>query len=307
MFHHYQQKISEIRIEIRRHNYQKQIYDNCNEALKNERSVFRKAETRLKKYELGASMAKNLTLYQIFLIILEENQHLKNKSRRELLITKLNQMAGSRVIDYLTKRVFMQVLPSGNIRSMEREELKVKKEMEKYLEDRSENTNAQMLIPYTFKIENLKADLEEAVSAYETGENARAELIVLQRVLRDIQYWGTEAGGEMDVSDDVFNHSVQAHMMLCSFKNELGEFSEGRDLNLHLEAITDFKNSFFNNLIADWLEEKKIKLALFYVRKTQNSLEALLQGLKTKMIRIESELSITKMEQNAILGKICQD
>ncbi len=307
MFHDFQQQIAETRRVIRFRIHQKRLYDRCLVALKEEQRAFRKAETRLKKVGFGAQSGEFRPLNLLFSKMLGAATPGKLPTRMSLLFAKLNQLAGGQVIEYLSQRVGYMSNEDVSVKALETSERKVKKQFEKFVSG-IDDAKAVSLVSYLFKIEDLKADINEARSAFDLGEKARHQLVVLNRNLKDVTVWGGTA--EMDEllnsgsdSIEIFSHAVQAHMLLCAFKNELGEFAPGRDLALHFESITGFKDTFFNNLILDWVEEHKIKLSAFFVRKTLNSLEAMLQGLNSKIIKIESELAIMIQECNAILQK----
>lgn len=307
MFHDFQQQISETRRVIRLRIHQKRLYDRCFVALKEEQRAFRKAETRLKKVGYGAQSGETLPLNLLFYNMLGSATPGKLPTRMSLLFAKLNQLAGAQVIAYLSQRVGYMSHEEVSVKALETSERKLKKQFEKFVSG-VDDAKAVSLVAYLFKIENLQADLKEARSAFDLGEMARHQLVSLNRNLKEVVVWGGTA--DMDeflkpenASIEILSHAVEAHMLLCAFKNELGEFAPGRDLALHFESITGFKDTFFNNLIIDWVEEHKIKLSAFFVRKTLNSLEAMLQGLNSKIIKIESELAIMRQECSAILQK----
>jgi uncharacterized coiled-coil protein SlyX len=308
MFQDFQQQIFETRKIIRHHIHQNLLYDRCLEALKSERSGFRKAETRLKKVGFGFDTNKEVSLRYLFYEVLTIRE--KEEERRNLIYMKLNQMAGGRIIQYLTRRVDAFSELKSNIKAIETREKKLLQQIDKKVSS-LDGANIRSFARFIYRIGDLDADLTEAQTTLELGKKVRDQLTELIQKLKEIDIWGFEEwmedkGSQQDITNEVFDHSVNAHMLLCGFKNELHEFSEGRDLKLHLDAISGFKDVFFNNLIIDWMEGSKIKLSAFYARKTLNSLDALLQGLNSRIIKTESELSVTKQEFNALLKKVGQ-
>ncbi len=312
MFRDFLLTISETRRTIRHQIHQKHVYNNCHQSLRIERSNFKKAEDRLKRHGFGVDLDSTLSLRQVFETILKDPEHQKKKTPRNQLFTKLNQMAGERIIDYLNNRVSFRSQAELDLKLIEKKEKKAINSLDKLLKD-YKTVNSFQVVHFALTIENLKADLSELASANKLGLRAAKELKELKKHLTFIHDWGlwreTDELSETllpekDISDTIFDHVVEIHMLLCSFKNELLVFPESRDLILHLEAISDFKNTFFNYLIVDWIEEVKIKLCSAYVRKTLNSLNALLKGLDARIIKTENELSVTTQEQKAILEQL---
>jgi hypothetical protein len=69
-----------------------------------------------------------------------------------------------------------------------------------------------------------------------------------------------------------------------------------------MAALREFKDNFFNSLLSDWVEQRKVRMCSFGVQKNIEALDLLLQGLRTKKKRTEEELEILQEESRAIMA-----
>lgn len=301
-------QVSETRKHIRFRKHQKALYAKCLSALKSEQLAYRKADTRLKKVRVGFPSSSINSIFLLFHEVLDNHAVGRQQTREELLLLRLNQLAGGQIISFLSERVAYMQQVDLTVKSLETSERGLISALEKQaalLSDRK----AASLARFVFKLEDLKIDLSEANSAIELGEKARLHLVDIIRKSRDVQAWGnipSETGEEAplnQIPNELFSHATEGHMLLCAFKNELGEFSQGRDLELHTESLAGFKEAYFRSLILDWLEEGKVKGSTHLVRKKLNSLEAMLKGLKSKAVKIENEIEVISKEIDSIKQK----
>jgi hypothetical protein len=305
MLHQFQQQISDSRRAIRLRIRQKHLYNKCVEALKAEKVSYRKAGAKLSRLGIGARVGESLPIRTLFYRILEMPKRV-SKNRNQTLLAKLNQMAGKRIIEFLINRLSVLGEGDNSVKALETHEEKIKRDFEKRV-SKFEDSQSPFLVNFFFKIEDLKMDLIEAESAISLGSKAQEHLLNIIHLLNKDNNWAViyyDGEGDFDFADEVFKDVVNAHIFLCALKNHLWGFTQGREFILHLEAITDFKGGFFHNWIVDWEEERKIKLTLFYSRKTLNSLEVILKIIRTRKIKIDNEIKITSQECNAIVERI---
>lgn len=301
--------ITEIHNKIRTEQRRLHLHERCLETLKLEKRILKLSENLIKKKIRNRNEFTNF--YFLFEHILDNSEYGKENEQQELLISELNFRASKDIVPFLSQRLlgFKKGLDrlSTLISSQKKLVIKLAK-----ISSNSSVPKAYTLVNYILKIGDLTADMEELVSAIILGEEVKKTLTLIVRQLQKTENWGVKEENEdsqdsINAINEVFKHVVTCEMFICSFKNELREFSAGRDLNFHYDSLADFKSSFFNFLILDWVNEKKIKLSLNYSRKVLNSLGAIMKGLEVKKGRIENEISVTSTEKDAITANFAKE
>lgn len=301
--------ISEIHNKIRTEQHRLHLHERCLETLKLEKRILKQSENLIKKKIRNRNEFTNF--YSLFEHILDNPEYGKVNAQQELLISELNFRASTNIVPFLSQRLSGFKNGVNRLSSLISSQKKLVIKLEK-ISNSSSVPKAYTLVNYILKIGDLTADMEELVSAIILGEEVKKTLILIVRQLQKTENWGIKEENENSQDsifaiNEVFNHVVTCEMFICSFKNELREFSAGRDLNFHYDSLADFKSTFFNFLILDWVNEKKIKLSLNYSRKVLNSIEAIMKGLEVKKGRIENEISVTSTEKDAITAKFAKE
>ena len=192
-------------------------------------------------------------------------------------------------------------------KGLKTQEKKIIEKLEKELYQ-SSDPKVSSIVPFIISIEDLTIDQTETEDIYNFGANALKRLNEAIKAfvsISDIPVSKIESGSnEGKITFQAFLKTVDAYMYLCAFKNEQRQYADSRDLQLHLDSLTEFMSTFINQLVLEWTEHEKIRQSILYIRKTINIVEALLKGLNSKMKKIKSELSLTSEELNAILTRM---
>lgn len=301
--------ISEFHNKIRTEQHRLHLHERCLETLKLEKRILKQSENLIKKKIRNRNEFTNF--HFLFERILDNPEYGKVNAQQELLIAELNFRASTDIVPFLSQRLLGFKKGLDRLSTLISSQKKLVIKLEK-ISSNSSVPKAYTLVNYILKIGDLTADMEELVSAIVLGEEVKKTLILIVRQLQKTENWGAKEENEdsqdsINAINEVFKNVVICEMFICSFKNELREFSAGRDLNFHYDSLADFKSSFFNFLILDWVNEKKIKLSLNYSRKVLNSIEAIIKGLKGKKGRIENEISVTSTEKDAITANFAKE
>lgn len=303
MFKDYHNQIKELRKAIRLSAYHKRLYDECSHSLKHHTSIIKKAETKLGKVGSGKRDNVPEDLAYLFSDWIDSKNIRTQKRKQELIKAKITQIAAIQIESYLKERVASLWEEKRLFKGLKTQEKKTIEKLEKELY-KSSDPKVSSIIPFIISIEDLTIDQTETEDIYNFGANALKRLNEAIKAfvsISDIPVSKIESGSnEGKIAFQAFLKTVDAYMYLCAFKNEQRQYADSRDLQLHLDSLTEFMSTFINQLVLEWTEHEKIRQSILYIRKTINIVEALLKGLNSKMKKIKSELSLTSEELNAI-------
>lgn len=307
MFKDYHNQIKELRKAIRLSAYHKSLYDECSHSLKHHTSIIKKAETKLRKVGSGKRDNVPEDLAYLFSDWIDSKNIRTQKRKQELIKAKITQIAAIQIESYLKERVASLWEEKRLFKGLKTQEKKTIEKLEKELY-KSSDPKVSSIIPFIISIEDLTIDQTETEDIYNFGANALKRLNEAIKAfvsISDIPVSKIESGSnEGKIAFQAFLKTVDAYMYLCAFKNEQRQYADSRDLQLHLDSLTEFMSTFINQLVLEWTEHEKIRQSILYIRKTINIVEALLKGLNSKMKKIKSELSLTSEELNAILTRM---
>lgn len=307
MFKDYHNQIKELRKAIRLSAYHKRLYDECSHSLKHHTSIIKKAETKLRKVGSGKRDNVPEDLAYLFSDWIDSKNIRTQKRKQGLIKAKITQIAAIQIELYLKDRVASLWEEKRLFKGLKTQEKKIIEKLEKELYQ-SSDPKVSSIVPFIISIEDLTIDLTETEDIYNFGANALKRLNEAIKAfvsISDIPVSKIERGSnEGKIAFQAFLKTVDAYMYLCAFKNEQRQYADSRDLQLHLDSLTEFMSTFINQLVLEWTEHEKIRQSILYIRKTINIVEALLKGLNSKMKKIKSELSLTSEELNAILTRM---
>ncbi len=310
VFKKYLNQIKELRKAIRLSSYHKKLYGQCLHSFKEHASIIKKAETKLRKVGLGKDETLPNNLAHLFSVWAESKNIKTQKRKQDLVKTKLMQLASIKVHAFLQERVNSLWEEKRLLKGLITQEKKAIEKLETEIRQIND-PKISSFVPFIISVENLTIDQEETKNIYNLGSTALEKLNETIKCLLSISEIPISQiennSNEGKITSQAFFTTVDAFMYLCAFKNELSQYAENRDLQLHLESLKEFMITFINHLVLDWTEHKKIRQSLLHIRKTANITEALLKGLTSKITKINSELSLTSQELNAILKRIDQN
>ncbi|WP_088653675.1 hypothetical protein [Geofilum rhodophaeum] len=310
MLNVYQNEVFETRKAFRRVVHHDRLLQECNKNLKKELAQVRKAATSLRRASIDTEALHPGRLWTLMYEDLGKLALKRRLNRQKVLFVQLNWMAGNAVLEESTR--YMERIKGGSRyrrRSIQNREEKVKKLMEQETVALGEQAQIR-LMHFTSKMGDCKGQLLTLAEAIALGVEAKSKLHELSLALKGLRFWGNgdqELPEPHDVEanmafEHIFQLVVPTHILLCGFRNEAFDFINTRDFELHMEALKDFKDSFFNALLSDWVEQRKVRMCSFGVQKNIEALDLLLQGLRTKKKRTEEELEILHEESRAIMA-----
>lgn len=310
MLNVYQNEVFETRKALRRVVHHDRLLQECNKMLKKELAQLRKAATALRRASVDTEVLHPGRLWTHMYDDLSKLALKRRLNRQKVLFVLLSWMAGNAVLKESTR--YMERIKDGSRyrrRSIQNREDKVRKLMEQETVALGEQAQIR-LMHFTSKMGDNKGQLMTLAEAISLGAEAKSKLHELSLALKGLRFWGN-GDLELPEPDDVeanmalehiFGLVVPIHVLLCAFRNEAFDFVMTRDFELHMAALREFKDNFFNSLLSDWVEQRKVRMCSFGVQKNIEALDLLLQGLRTKKKRTEEELEILQEESRAIMA-----
>ena len=141
---------------------------------------------------------------------------------------------------------------------------------------------------------------KECLEAVEVGNSAIGVMAEIVQSLKSAQSWGSWSGRTKGVTkviklaavDKAKQLSHQAQQLLRIFSKELADINGKQDFNFRFDfgGFNSFLNEFFDNLISDWIINKKIATALNSVVSTQSKVKRIVYSLEVDIKNAESEI-----------------
>jgi len=141
---------------------------------------------------------------------------------------------------------------------------------------------------------------KECLEAVEVGNSAIGVMAEIVQSLKSAQSWGSWSGRTKGVTkviklaavDKAKKLSHQAQQLLRIFSKELADINGKQDFNFRFDfgGFNSFLNEFFDNLISDWIINKKIATALNSVVSTQAKVKRIVFSLEVDIKNAESEI-----------------
>jgi len=141
---------------------------------------------------------------------------------------------------------------------------------------------------------------KECLEAVEVGNSAIGVMAEIVQSLKSAQSWGSWSGRTKGVTRVIKLAAVdkakklchQAQQLLRIFSKELADINGKQDFNFRFDfgGFNSFLNEFFDNLISDWIINKKIATALNSVVSTQAKVKRIVFSLEVDIKNAESEI-----------------
>jgi len=143
---------------------------------------------------------------------------------------------------------------------------------------------------------------KECLEAIEVGNSAISVMEEMMQSLRSAQSWGHWTRGnrnkgvstviKMTAVDKAKKLSHQAQQLLRIFIKELADINGQQNFNFRFDfgGFDSFLNVFFDNLISDWVVNKKIATALNSVLSTQAKVKRVVYSLEVDVKKSEAEI-----------------
>ena len=248
---------------------------------------------------------EKLSLKSVFTKILGDKEAQLELERQEYLsaFMKFEQYKKTLDILYFEKEVLVGKVESLDVVKAELDQLMEKRKAELIA---NRTPEGKVILDLENELKTKFHYRKETLEAFEMGRSTMQHLVELSNHLKKAKNWGRwdMASNKGGVSK-IMKHSAidsarrllpQTQHLLNTFKKELTDVygRQNYDINLNMDDLSGFANMFFNNLISDWIVQKKINNAMAnvnsvadYIKRTMDALELEVKKLEEAIIKIE--------------------
>ncbi|MFH2038855.1 MAG: hypothetical protein ABIJ65_05410 [Chloroflexota bacterium] len=260
--------------------------------------------SQLEKEKVDVEKLEHLSLKALFYSVLGSKEQQLDKERQELLSAQLKYQQSRKQVTFLEQDKNSLIRQLGDLANIEAEYELLLSEKEDLLR-RSEQPVARELIEVSGKIANLNSQLKEIAEAISAGNRVISGLEAIIASLESAESWGVWdmlGGGILATAvkhsriDDARTSVESVQEKMSHFKRELADVQENIDLQIDISEFTRFADFFFDNLITDWLVQKKIETSLTQSKKAK---EIILQALQ----KLDELRKRTQQTHNALQEK----
>ena len=245
---------------------------------------------------------ENTTIKSLFTKVLGSQEEQLDDARREYLDVLLKYNEKKKRVELLE---YEKELLSKKTASIDKLELKLKQL--KALREReilsSHSNIAQELIHIANQQDKLTIYKKELLEAYKVGDKLVELIDQIVRKLIQAKDWGSwDLVGKNRYADYSKHQAIdrangfvhEANHLIGVYQKELHDLGIQTDIRLQTENFNSFLDFFFDNLISDWIVQKKIKNSLAQVVSTREYVKELnldihqnMDGCKQKAIELE--------------------
>ncbi len=274
------------------------------EALKSIDLKLLKEENDLKKLE-------KKSIYNLFNSILGKFEEKYEKEKQDFLQAHLMKEA---TIDGLNKLKKEKETLLRNYSSKFNSEVSFSQQLkilDKLLKQDYPETFEQITL-FEKKITNYKAKIKELKQAMKEGQKTTRKLQRIVISMDKIKTWGKLNSRKSKTNHTRAMDKIQRDLHVCSnylekFEEEIFDLSDhyGLDFTNLVEGVRNFMNSFFDNLITDWIVNQKLENSLNYASNTSDKISRILSMLELEVNKTKNYIKEEqKLKRSFIINSI---
>ena len=277
----------------------KAYHAELNDRLVKENNNLTRLEKQLKKEERDVKRLERTGVTGMFHKILGDREKQLEKERQEYLhvALKYNELIKSVELVQFELNVLSKKLNDYDLVREKYESLLKAREKELLALGGATGSQLMSLSEQIDQKHILLQDIDEAIVA---GRDAYKYITTMEKRLKEARDWGQwDMYGGDNGSGWMKHHAVdrarevlhKARHSLIRFDKELRDVYADKylDLNVGVEDIDRFLDIFLDNIIVDWVVQRKIKRALRNVQKIRAE-------IGSAMKRLKADIPVTKLE-----------
>jgi len=162
------------------------------------------------------------------------------------------------------------------------------------------------------ELDSIRAEIEELRQAQVAGDNCLRAIDAVIKHLKDAEHWGNwdmmnkrstyYSQMKHNAIDRATNAAQQVKHRLKTFDRELIDVNiEQTQLNINLDGFGRFMDIFFDNLISDWVIQRKIKNALNNVQSTFDKTRRYVLVIEKEMSKLQGSMEVLQNDLDRVL------
>lgn len=279
------------------------------EDLKEGEDQLTKYEQNLEKYSNSLKDLENTSIRSIFTSVLGNKEEQLEEERQAYLEELLKFKEMKKEVELMQYECELLDKKTSALPGLEQtlESLKNQREKEILL---SGVVAAKQLRAIAAKNDQLVYQQREVLEAYNVGEQLKSCLAVMINHLKQAKNWGNwdmaGKGRYADYNkkraiDQAFANLHKAKQLINMYKRELNDIGIKAELPLKFESFNSFLDFFFDNLISDWIVQRKIKATLDNVYAVADMSSEINADLHKELDIIKTDLAQLEIDRDHIL------
>ncbi len=308
-------ELKETLEKFREHDKVNKHLDQLNTRLATEYKNLEKLAKVLDKEQADVDKLEKMSLKGVFYKILGSKEEQLEKERQEYLQVSLKYNELVKGVELLE---FEQKILDEKITKFAGIEAKLKKLMskrEKQLKS-GNSVRGNKLLSVIQQIEQLQKTNFEIQQAIQAGMASLQVLTEIANYLRTARQWGQwDVVGRRGSMSSYVKHSnidkararlAKGQNLLWRFEQELNDVFDTTDLNLRInvESFNSFIDIFFDNLISDWIIQKRIRNSYNNIVSVHDKVTRIVQNLQTRIGQDEQRLESFEEQRTSILLEV---
>lgn len=306
-----QSKIHDTIAEIKRLNSIEKHHSSTTTELENAYSELSKLEDQLVDELEDIEKLEKMSITSVFYNVLGSKEKQLEKERQEYLTVSLKHKELKKdieILEYEHKVIGAKVQEIGGLEASLEELKKVR--LQEIL--RSDDKLRLQITGIHREMDDIRGELEELRQASAAGDACLRAISEVIKHLKDAEHWGNwdmmnKKGAyysqmKHNAIDRAMNAAQVAKHKLKVFDRELVDVNvEQTQLHIKLDGFSRFIDIFFDNLISDWVIQRKIKNALNNVDATFDKTRRYVLVIEKEMSTLQSQLKMLESDINQVL------
>lgn len=254
---------------------------------------------------------ENMSVRGLFIKVLGNRETELERERQEYLAVALK-------VKELKKNIELHEFEIGILKSKV-EELESLNAKLTHLKEQREDEILRLNLPQKVALQSimLEEDLNSKMigEIEEAQEVGRSALVHLENVLKHIKQ--AEKWGNWDMYHGKSKHydnlkyaaidhatqsAIEARNQLMKFQRELADVGHHHKyVELKIDTFTNFTDVFFDNLISDWIVQRKIKSVVANVEAALDKVTMLLKTLDADFVKCKALISQLKSKRDSLI------
>ena len=277
--------------------------------LKDGEDQLTKYERNLEKYSKGMKDLENTSIRSIFTSVLGNKEEQLEEERQAYLEELLKFKEMKKEVEVMQYECELLDKKTAALPGLEKSLESLKNKREKEILGSGERA-ANLLRGIAEKNDQLVYHQREVLEAYNVGEQLKSCLAVMINHLKQAKNWGNwdmaGKGRYADYNkkraiDQAFANLHKAKQLINMYKRELNDIGIKADLPLKFESFNSFLDFFFDNLISDWIVQRKIKATLDNIYTVSDISTEINADLHRKLDTIKTDLGQLEIDRDHIL------
>ena len=290
--------------------------EQLNTRLSGEYKNLEKLTKVLEKEQADVEKLEKMSLKGIFYKVLGSKEEQLEKERQEYLQASLKYNELIKSVDLLEFERKVLEEKSSKFVGIEDRLQNLMKKRERHLMN-SNSALGRKLLHVLKQIEAIQKTGYQIDQAMDAGAKCIGILAEIAGYLRNARNWGNwdMAGRRKGHMTSYIKHSnidkarrriSQAQNLLWRFEEELNDVYDttNLDLRINIDSFNSFIDIFFDNLISDWIIQKRIRNSHNNIVSVHDKVTRIVQNLKTRRKQDEARAEALEDERSKLLLEI---